>query len=339
MGTHAETIAKPAVAPPLSELTSGLLQRKCACGGSSGLIGGCAECDKQRLGRPQNADTHPSSLKTHSEGDDLLRLVGARHLGHDFSQVRVLGAAAVQMQGDGPIEKGKADPTPKPDEGKDEKKPAEAKTPDGISLGPTDPKKKFCLKSNSFNVATAVYKNTANAAQGSQIIKFEGLNTGTQDKKDCSCDCGVYRHWISGFMQAYGPDQLSKATAELVEERKKAGTPGLPTPKEAKDRAIATAPKISDIQSCNHPLTIQEGAFTEEYTACIGDNDADKCKWNYGDGPGATATSGLRDGVYIHVKHPFKYEIWDSCQGKSVQTKQATVEIEGDKSPRTITWT
>ncbi|HYJ84864.1 MAG TPA: DUF4157 domain-containing protein [Pyrinomonadaceae bacterium] len=51
MTTHAETIARPAVAAPLTNLTSGLLQRKCACGGSSGLAGGCESCDsKKRFG-------------------------------------------------------------------------------------------------------------------------------------------------------------------------------------------------------------------------------------------------------------------------------------------------
>jgi hypothetical protein len=185
-------------------------------------------------------------------------------------------------------------------------------------------------------VATSVHTNTDAAAQGKQVITFAGLSRGRQDGKPCSCECGLYRHWISGFMQVIGPDQLATARADLAA---KAGAPGgraAPTAQEILNHAIAITPKLYDLQSCQHPLRIQEGAHSEEYTACIGDNDRDRCKWNYGDGPGPTA--GLSTGIYVRVSHPFKYEVWDSCQGKSVATKQATLSISGDRKPRTISW-
>jgi hypothetical protein len=241
------------------------------------------------------------------------------------------------MHGDAPVEKGTPNPTPQPAEAKAEEEPAQATTPDGTSLGPTNRAKKFCLKADTFNVETGIHTNSANAAQGSQVITFEGLNTGKQDKKDCSCDCGLYRHWISGFTQVVGPDAVDRLLAAMTEERRRAGKPGTPTRQEALNAAIALTPKKHAVNSCRHPLTIQEGTFTEEYISCIGDKDSHQCKWKYGDGPGADA--GLRDGIYIHVNYPFQYEIWDSCQGKSVKKKQATVDIKGDTSPRSITWT
>lgn len=336
MTTHAETVARAIVAKPLPILTGGLLQRKCACGGSAGLKTECGECVKQRTGLPHDTRNQTSSSDPHIVADDLPR-GGQLGLGHNFSDVRVLGAAPLMMQGDTPVGEGKPNPTPKPAEAKAEEEPAPATTPEGTSLGPTNRSKRFCLKANTFVVTTGVHKNSESAAQGSQIIKFEGLNTGKQDEKDCSCDCGLYRHWISGFLQGVGPDQITRAREQLVEERRKAGTQGNPTAQEVLDRAIASTPKVYSLKSCGHPIAIQEGSFTEERISCIGDKNEHRCKWEYGDGPGADA--GLREGIYIHVNHPFQYEIWDSCQGKSVQKKQATLEIKGDRSPRSITWT
>ncbi len=336
MTTHAETIARPAVAKPLPMLTSGLLQRKCACGGSAGLKTECGACVKQSIGRPHDTGNQTSSSNTQIVADDPHR-GGQLGLGHNFSDVRVLGAAPLMMHGDTPVEEGKPNPTPQPADARAEEEPAPATTPEGTSLGPTNRSKRFCLKANTFVVTKAVHKNSESAAQGSQIIKFEGLNTGKQDEKDCSCDCGLYRHWISGFLQAVGAARISAARAELEEERRKAGTPGNPTAQEVLNRAIASTPKAYSLKSCGHPITIQEGSFTEERISCIGDKNSDRCKWEYGDGPGADA--GLSNGIYIHVNHPFQYEIWDTCQGKSVQKKQATLEIKGDTSPRSITWT
>ena len=49
--TELQTRAKPTFNPaPASAGVDGLLQRKCACGGSAGLSGGCEECRKKRLG-------------------------------------------------------------------------------------------------------------------------------------------------------------------------------------------------------------------------------------------------------------------------------------------------
>jgi hypothetical protein len=137
-------------------------------------------------------------------------------------------------------------------------------------------------------------------------------------------------------MQVITPTQFQKTRNDLTAEFQKSGAKGPPTAQEVLARALANTPKIHNLSSCQHALSIQEGTHTEEYTTCIGDNDPDKCKWRYSDGPGAT--SGLSDGIYIRVNHPFKYEIWDACQGKSVVTKQATLSIEGDKAPRTISW-
>ncbi len=255
--------------------------------------------------------------------------------GHDFSQVPVQSPGAVRFQGDGPVEE-KTEPKKAPEKEKVEKPAVKSLTPDGLDLGPTDKAKTFCLTSNSFAVTTSVYLNTDSAAQGAQIIKFEGQKTGVKDKKACSCDCGVYRHWISGFVQVIAPTAKGKAQAELAAESQKKGTKTPPTAQEVLSRAIATTPKTYDFQSCQHPLKMQENTLTEEYTACIGDNDPDACKWKYGDGPGASG--GLSDGLYIRVKQTFKYEIWDACQGTSVTTKQRTISIEGDKKPRSILW-
>jgi hypothetical protein len=182
-----------------------------------------------------------------------------------------------------------------------------ATTPDGIDLGPTDKKKTFCLKKDSFKITTSVHANEKSIAQARQDIVFEALKTGKQDKKDCSCDCGVYRHWIRGYMK------LGSSTAAKQYELDSCG-----------------------IDGCGKTLTIDEKKYTEEYTCCLGDKNSESCKWLYIDGP---AARGLKDGIYIEMHFEYKYEVYDNCQGKRVSGQTKTLDIVGDKSPRTVKWT
>lgn len=177
-----------------------------------------------------------------------------------------------------------------------------ANTPDGVNLGPTDNTKSFCLKPRTFHATTSVDRNTATGARGRQEIRFEGLNTGRQDGKNCDCGCGLYRHWVRGYWRS----------------------------------GSATAAKKHNVTSCGNALNMSENAWTEEHTSCIGDNDADACKWSYGDFPGWR--SGLADGMYVELHYGFKYQIWDHCRNRSIAQAIRTLDISGDTAPRTITW-
>jgi Domain of unknown function (DUF4157) len=93
--------------PTFTPVRSGLLQRKCACGGTPGPSGECEECRKKKLQRrannsPAPSSTHPSSSVSEappivhevlrSPGqplDGATRAFMEPRLGHDFSQVRV----------------------------------------------------------------------------------------------------------------------------------------------------------------------------------------------------------------------------------------------------------
>jgi hypothetical protein len=78
----------------------GLLQRKCACGGASGISGHCEECDEKRLSMQRRA-TSPESVAAvppivhetlRSPGqalDTQTRAFMESRFGHDFSRVRV----------------------------------------------------------------------------------------------------------------------------------------------------------------------------------------------------------------------------------------------------------
>ncbi len=99
MNTRAQVPMKPAAAParPLPSAPFGILQRKCACGGSSGSYGGCEECRKKALQRRavgRRPETAPAIV------DEVLRSAGQPlnagdraffepRFGHDFSHVRV----------------------------------------------------------------------------------------------------------------------------------------------------------------------------------------------------------------------------------------------------------
>ena len=53
----------PRAAPvAVSHFSSGLLQRKCACGGSPGIDGECTACRKKRLHRQPASLTGPTSV-------------------------------------------------------------------------------------------------------------------------------------------------------------------------------------------------------------------------------------------------------------------------------------
>jgi hypothetical protein len=62
-------------------VSTGLLQRKCACGGSAGLSGKCEECQKDKLPL--------SSGAVHQSGPAPAQHIDAPGSGHHFSRVRV----------------------------------------------------------------------------------------------------------------------------------------------------------------------------------------------------------------------------------------------------------
>jgi hypothetical protein len=96
----------PKTAPCSPPVRGGLLQRKCACGGTPGPTGECEGCRKKKLQRcSENLDPssiiHPSSISEvppivhkviRSPGQPLdpdTRATMEPHFGHDFSHVRL----------------------------------------------------------------------------------------------------------------------------------------------------------------------------------------------------------------------------------------------------------
>lgn len=97
---------KAAQPPSFTQVGVGLLQRKCACGGTPGPSGECEACRKKRESKTlQRASDHPSSLIPHSSAvppivHEVLRSPGQSldretrafmepRFGHDFRDVRV----------------------------------------------------------------------------------------------------------------------------------------------------------------------------------------------------------------------------------------------------------
>lgn len=86
MSAETHTRVKPASPPPsATPVAKGLLQRKCACGGSPGAAGECADCQKKRL----DLRGKPRSTPEGAQG------APARGHGHDFARVRVFPPAAL----------------------------------------------------------------------------------------------------------------------------------------------------------------------------------------------------------------------------------------------------
>lgn len=89
---------KTATAGAPGPLPAGLLQRKCACGGTPGVDGECAECRKKRLQRQPAGPTDSASVPSlvhevlRSPGQPLdaaTRAFMEPRFGHDFGRVRV----------------------------------------------------------------------------------------------------------------------------------------------------------------------------------------------------------------------------------------------------------
>lgn len=102
MSTHTQAQIK---APSISKSTftpipSGLLQRKCTCGGTPGMDGECEECRQKRLSLQRRATNQAEPATVPPIVHDVLRSPGQPldaqtrafmepRFGHDFSQVRV----------------------------------------------------------------------------------------------------------------------------------------------------------------------------------------------------------------------------------------------------------
>src|SRR5919109_136847 len=106
MNARTQIRAKTAPPPALLSVPTGLLQRKCACGGMTGMDGECETCRGKRLQR--RATGHGALHLTPPIVHDVLRSPGQPldaatrafmepRFGHDFSQVRVhTGARAAE---------------------------------------------------------------------------------------------------------------------------------------------------------------------------------------------------------------------------------------------------
>ncbi len=86
--------------PTFTAVPTGLLQRKCACGGSPGVDGECEECREQHLSLQRRATNQAEPATVPPTVHDVLRAPGQPldaatrafmepRFGHDFSQVRV----------------------------------------------------------------------------------------------------------------------------------------------------------------------------------------------------------------------------------------------------------
>jgi peptidoglycan/xylan/chitin deacetylase (PgdA/CDA1 family) len=101
METRLRTQVKAPLVPTFTPARGGVLQRKCACGGTLGPTGECEACRKKRLqrkidnaGQTQNASTAPPIVHEvlRSSGQPLdaeTRALMEPRFGHDFGKVRV----------------------------------------------------------------------------------------------------------------------------------------------------------------------------------------------------------------------------------------------------------
>ncbi len=181
-----------------------------------------------------------------------------------------------------------------------------ASTPDGNSLGPSDPAHQGCLGKNFF-FARGPDTNTTTTAQGSSVVTAT-LGQPPTDAAACSCGCGLFRQFIRGFARLGSP----------------------------------TAPKLSPftIGSCRpNRITLSENNFTEEFVNCVtgGVPIGPGCSRRQNDFPGFGGA--LSEGTFVQVHFVLRYQMWDQCRGQSLGIADHVLDISGSRSPRRITFT
>lgn len=176
-------------------------------------------------------------------------------------------------------------------------------TPDGNSLGPTNPSNMVCLAPNRLIWVGGPGQNTATAATGRSRVTAR-LGSSPAEGSNCDCSCGLFRQYIRGYWRV----------------------------------GSSTAPKQYDIASCGNTITMNESSWTEEFEACNpgGPPISASCNRTYLDAPGFSA--GLSDGTYVEMHLDLRYQMWDQCRGRPVATGDRRLRISGDRQPRTITF-
>ena len=111
MSTALQTQASAPIRPVFTPVQTGLLQRKCACGGSPGVSGECEECGEQKLSLQRSTENSELKIRNtelgtrNSDGvppivHEVLRSPGQTmdaetrafmepRFGHDFGRVRI----------------------------------------------------------------------------------------------------------------------------------------------------------------------------------------------------------------------------------------------------------
>src|SRR5215213_2629890 len=110
MNERVRSQATPEPKPSFTPVRSNILQRKCACGGTPGLDGECAECRRKRpLGSQRNLSDQADHSAPWTMGQGVLRssdqpldaetrsFIEPR-LGHDFSRIPVYARPSEQLQ-------------------------------------------------------------------------------------------------------------------------------------------------------------------------------------------------------------------------------------------------
>lgn len=294
-----------AVPTPSLPVRGGVLQRKCACGGTPGPTGGCAECRRKR-GGPQRLITgqashsdetavmNKSSLSVAQAQGAVLRSKTDHDFGHSFGRTPVYRALSGQSDSKNDVQ--------------EEEELAGIvvvgqTTPDGNTLGPTDPSSRTCLAPNRLIWVGGPGQNTATAATGRSRVTAR-LGSTPAGGADCDCNCGLFRQYIRGFWRV----------------------------------GSSRAAKRHNIGSCGNTITISENAWTEEFEGCNpgGAPISANCSRIYLDAPGFSA--GLSDGTFAQVHFDLRYQMWDQCRGRPVATGDRSLRISGDRHPRSITF-
>lgn len=238
---------------------------QCACGAQGGGTGECAACRAQRL-RSSGQQVQSARQSVHGQTEP-----GRTRQDDESAVHRVVVVGQT--------------------------------TPDGTTLGPTDPTHRTCLASNRLIWSGGAGQNTATAATGRSRVTAH-LGSAPGDGTDCECGCGLFRQYIRGFWRTGSP----------------------------------SAPKQHNIGSCGNTITISENAWTEEFEACNpgGAPLSAACDRVYLDAPGFSA--GLADGTFAQVHFDLRYQMWDQCRGRPIATGDRSLRIRGDRSPRLITF-
>lgn len=278
---------------------TGLLQRRCACGGTPGPSGECAECRRRRQALQSRSANQPaaslSSLFEHNvllspseQPESTVHDFRGSRLGHDFGQINVYPERGLRTR--------TARDTVslfETDEGTETLNPGhrDSKTADGGSPDGAAPTATGCSVTGSFSSIPS--GSVAATLTGSKLGASFRMVGDFTPSIPCNCSCGEYRQYVRGSFTRNGSSVTHALCGTNLD------------PKTYQEDCGIFGGKTYKYGYRSIPFATSKFTTPDQATGC---------RFEGSDAPGITGSSGDK----LAVSLDFRGELVDACNGNKV---------------------